>query len=184
MRGRVRAAFSFPLFPTYSRHIFLGYAVFSSTIVIRNKVENLTGYQLGGLFVTGIDLITLLFSTTSTVAINDVSRHSHNRSICTRHSFARNNFRRGDVERFARAFVSHSISYRLCFTRKESFFSFFCFSLTLHAIYAYIRVLLTNRFFPLHDYLNYVTIESIELRNHVSLFHCFIFFSWFFFFHK
>ena len=171
MRGRVRAAFSFPFFPTYSRHIFLGYAVFSSTIVIRNKAENLTGYQLGGLFVTGIDLITLLFSTTSTVAINDVSRHSHNRSICTRHSFAR-------------AFVSHSISYRLCFTRKESFFSFFCFSLTLHAIYAYIRVLLTNRFFPLHDYLNYVTIESIELRNHVSLFHCFIFFSWFFFFHK
>lgn len=67
---------------------------------------------------------------------------------------------------------------------KNRFFSFFCFSLTLHAIYAYIRVLLTNRFFPLHDYLNYVTIESIELRNHVSLFHCFIFFSWFFFFHK
>lgn len=51
-------------------------------------------------------------------------------------------------------------SYRLCFTRKESFFSFF--SLTLHAIYVYIRVLLTNRFFSLHDYLNYVTIELLN----------------------
>lgn len=124
MRGRICAAFSFPPFPTYSRHFFLGYAVFSSIVVIRNKAEkpNRISTRSEGLFVTGIDLVAVLSSTTSTVAINDVSRHSHNRSICTRHSFARNNFRRSDVKSFAYAF-RFPIDYVL--HGKNHFFLFF-----------------------------------------------------------